>query len=343
MNVLVAFLTANWQRFELERFGSPHRLSCVIGTPRFRASSHVLFFVLAGDVPAPILVVKMPRLPCDNGPLHREASNLRRLQASRPQGFDSVPRVVAYEEYANRAVLVETGLEGHPIDLRARQAVPGIERVIDWLVDVHTATLRPSSTVAGWYQRTALDPLEVLARMAGSGPIERELIDRTAMLADTIRESELPLVFEHGDFSPPNILVLRDGEVGVVDWEMADPQGLPGSDLFLFLTVAAFARDRAHDERGYLSSFHRAFFGASAWARPYITRYARRVGLSHHLLVPLFVLCWSRYVTALGGRLQHVARSDGSLATRTAEWLHSNRHYSLWKHTVAHYDDLKLS
>jgi aminoglycoside phosphotransferase (APT) family kinase protein len=339
--MLADFLKQHWQRLELDRFGSPAHLSCVLATPRFRASSHVLFLVLASGRDTPILVVKVPRLPDDNRPLTCEARNLRLVQSSRPEGFRSVPTVVAFETCAGRSMLVETGLDGSPLNLGTGEARLQIDRAIDWLIDLHEATRRPGATVDEWYQRTAIRPLERFVERVPDNHVERELVERTSTLASTLREGDLPLVFEHRDFAPPNILSLRSGGLGVVDWELADASGLPGSDLFYFLTVAAFSRDRARSENAYLTSFQRAFLGSSAWAQPYISRYARRVGLSHYLLVPLFILSWSRYVTALASRL-HGFDDGRVLEPRTAAWLRSNRFYRLWKYAVTHHDRLNL-
>jgi aminoglycoside phosphotransferase (APT) family kinase protein len=340
--VLAAFLKDNWQRFDLDRFGPADGLSCVLATPRFRASSHVLFFVLAEGAPAPILVVKVPRLPADNEALTREATNLRRLQASRPEGFGSVPRVVAFENCSNRSILIETGLDGQAINVRASDTGPKIDSVIDWLTELHDATQQPSATAGEWYFRTVVQPLEQFLTRMPCSAIERTLVERTSTLAGTLREGDVSLVFEHRDFCPPNILTLRNGTLGVVDWELADAQGLPASDLFFFLALTAFAQDRARTPMDYLASFHRTFFGPAAWARPFVSRYARRIGLSHHLLVPLFVLAWSRYVTALTARLRHADAATDTLASETAAWLRANRFYSLWNYTIAHHSRLNL-
>ena len=53
MNTIQTFLESNWQRLDLARYGKPDRLSYVIVTPRFRASSHVVFLLLADGRPDP--------------------------------------------------------------------------------------------------------------------------------------------------------------------------------------------------------------------------------------------------------------------------------------------------
>jgi aminoglycoside phosphotransferase len=340
VNSLETFLKENWQRLALDRFGSPGRVSCVLATPRFRASGHVVFLVLSDWLPTPILVGKVPRLPGDDRPLAREAANLRALQLVRAGGFDCVPQLVAYETTPGQSLLLETAVLGAPVRLGANGSTSIVDKVVDWLIEFHLATMRSCDTVAEWYERLVNDPGEQFLVRLCSTTAERELVDRTTAIAAPLRDRKISLVFEHGDFSPPNILADHDGTIGIVDWELAEPDGLPALDLFFLLAATAFARDGASTEEGYVASFHRAFFGASAWARPYISRYAQRLGLSQHLLAPLFVLCWSRYVTTLAGRLHDI--EGGILDSDTAAWLRSNRYYSLWNYAVTHFHDLNL-
>jgi hypothetical protein len=340
VNSLETFLKDNWQRLALDRFGSPDRMSCVLATPRFRASGHVVFLVLSDWLTTPILVGKVPRLPGDDRPLAREAANLRALQLVRAGGFDCVPQLVAFETKPPQSLLLETAVIGAPIRLRASGPTSTIDKVVDWLIEFHSTTMRSSETVASWYERLADEPGDRFLTLFRGDSVERHLVDRTAAIGRALRDRDVPLVFEHGDFSPPNILVGHDGTIGIVDWELAEPDGLPALDLFFFLTAAAFARDGASTDQAYLASFRRAFFGPSAWALPYITRYAHRLGLSGHLLAPLFVLCWSRYVTTLAGRLHDI--EGGILDSDTTAWLRSNRYYALWNYAVTHYHDLNL-
>jgi hypothetical protein len=340
VNSLEKYLTDNWQRLALDRFGSLGRVSCVLATPRFRASGHVVFLVLSDWLLAPILVGKVPRLPGDDRPLAREAANLRALQLVRAGGFDCVPHLVAYETKPGPALLLETAVLGAPVRLGANGSGSTVEKIVDWLIEFHLATMRSCDTVAEWHERLVDDPGERFLTRLHSTAAERGLVDRTSDIAAPLRDSEIPLVFEHGDFSPPNILADHDGTIGIVDWELAHPDGLPALDLFFFLAAAAFARDGASTDETYLASFRRAFFGPSAWAPRYISRYAQRLGLSPQLLAPLFVLCWSRYVTTLAGRLHDI--EGGILDSDTTAWLRSNRYYSLWHYAVTHYDDLNL-
>jgi aminoglycoside phosphotransferase (APT) family kinase protein len=164
---------------------------------------------------------------------------------------------------------------------------------------------------------------------------EKCLLDQTRELIAPLRDADVTAVFEHGDLSAPNILMTGPDGLGVVDWELAEPQGLPAVDLFFFLTFIAFAQRRARKHTDYLVAFHEAFFGPQAWARPYFMHYAMRLQLPSEVLKPLFIACWSQYVTNIVMRLHDLSAWEG-LEEETVTWLRTNRYYTLWRHTVQH-------
>lgn len=343
MNTILTFLETNRRRLDLERYGAPGRLSCVIVTPRFRASSHVVFLVLAAGRPDPVLVAKVPRLAGAAVSVEREVANLRAVQSIRAEGFDSIPRVVAFEEYRGRPVLVETALTGRPMDPATvrRDRAGCCDAVTGWLAGVQQPARVPAGDDPGWFERLVERPLHHFAAVFPLSDEETRLLERTWELVAPLRDARLPLVFEHGDLSHPNILLLKDGGPGVIDWELAEPRGLPAYDLFFFLTYAAFAVGNAHASGDYLSAFRSAFFGRAAWARPYVAAYAGRLGLPPETITPLFVLCWARYIASLLLRLGDAGQPDGQLGPDTATWLRANRYYALWRHTVAHVGELE--
>ena len=58
---------------------------------------------------------------------------------------------------------------------------------------------------------------------------------------------DLPIVCEQRDCSPWNIVIGSDGSPALLDWESAEPDGLPGLDLVYFLANSAFVLDGALD------------------------------------------------------------------------------------------------
>lgn len=341
MNTIARYVTRHWNRLSLNRFGSPSHLSYLLLTPRFRASRHVVFLVLANGSSEPVLAAKVPRLRGDLCFLHREVANLQAAHARRPGGFDSIPRVVAYEEYEGNQLLLESALVGQAMNvfLVQRQPTSCIEATLHWLLSFHEATSDRSQEPQERFQRLVDQPLVQLESLFPLTADEEGLLKETRELTSPLRDTGFPLVFEHGDLSAPNLLVLKDGNLGVLDWEMAEPRGLPAVDLFFFLTFVAFARHRAQRESDYLAAFHQAFFGPSAWARAYVSRYAERLQLSPQVIGALFVLCWIRYISKLAALL---CGSEAVLEVETANWLRQNRYFSLWRHTLKHEGNLNL-
>ncbi len=342
MNTALTFLKNNRERLDLKRYGIGGEITSIVLTPRFHASSHVVFLVLPKGSPYPLLVAKVPRLIGSNGGIEREAVNLRAVQSLRPGGFNSIPKVIAFEEYCARPILVETALIGQPMTpaMVRRDLVRCCGAATAWLTDVQ----QPGGDIViddpQWFARLVERPLHDLTEFFRESGEEGELLAKTWEFTVPLHGMNLPLVFEHGDLAHPNIMLLKDGGLGVLDWELAEPRGLPASDLFFFLTYATFALRNAHRNNEYLWAFQKAFFGREGWARPFVWDYIHRLGLSPQLLTPLFVLCWARYVSSLLFRLHDSGQGQDLHSAVEAKWLRANRYFVLWQYTVEHVNEL---
>ena len=340
MDAIANFLTANWDRLSLDRFGRPP-VSTLVLTPGFRASSNVILLMFTESKAQPVLVAKVSRLPGDNSELRSEAENLEKVQSVRQGGFNSIPRLVTLSENDDHSFLVETMLNGalmSPATVRQR-GVACTEAVLDWLTELGVATTSPSAMHHGWFERLVAEPTDRLRHALPLSTKEDQLLRRSDEATALLACHDIPLVFEHGDPSDPNLLTMEDGNVGVVDWELAQASSLPTLDVFFFLTYVAFSQRRAKKPAEYLAAFNEAFFEPSAWAVPYVMRYAKSVGIAKECLTPLFVLCWVRYLAKLTRRLN--PGKSNSLPSETLDWLRANRYYSLWKHAVERAQELK--
>src|SRR5882672_8918447 len=146
MNPVTDFLSTNWHRLSLGRYGSPP-LSTLVLTPGFRASRNVILLVFAQGKAQPVLVAKVSRLPGGNSALRSEAENLETVHRARNGGFDSIPRLVAYSEHEDHSFLVETMLAGSlmgPAAVRRHNAAC-TEAVLAWLAELRVATARTFS------------------------------------------------------------------------------------------------------------------------------------------------------------------------------------------------------
>jgi aminoglycoside phosphotransferase len=336
MNTILTYLKNNAQQLALEKYGDPERMSSTILTPRFRASSHVIVFVRFGDSIDPALVAKVPRLPGDHARLEKEAAMLEAAHSWRKGGFDSIPRVVAFEDYGGHRLLIETALVGRamsPAFVRGNLD-SSLETGMNWLLDFHVATQHKVENKAAWFAKQVELPVNVLENALNLAPDEKQLLAETRELAESLRNADLPVVVSHNDFSHPNIMLCKGDSLGVVDWELADKDGLPAFDLFFYLKYIAFARNEAQTNEKYVQAFREAFFSDTAWARPYLARYCEALHLDAGLLASSFVLCWLQYVAGLISRLADSDTTGGKLDGKTAAWLRQNRYFLLWQEAV---------
>jgi aminoglycoside phosphotransferase (APT) family kinase protein len=288
VNPVASYIEAHHEALGLERLGIPRRPSCVLVTPGFRHSRHVVVLVLAEGRREPGRGGTLPRRRGDAAGLAREARNLRsveRLLASGRRG--STPSAIAFEHGPPHPLLLETALAGRPVSPAAlrRDRDLAVESVAAWLEELaaSSAAWPPDD---GWHERLVSAPLRALAARPGAGMAA--LVERTLERAEALRDAALPLVFEHGDLCHPNLLLARGGRLGVLDWERSRPGGLPAHDLFFFLAYAASAG------RNPPRALRTAFFGRTPWARRVAERYALRVGFDPALLDPLLAVACGR-------------------------------------------------
>jgi len=346
MNTVESFLVCNWKRLNLDGPELPARLSSVLTTPRFRASRHAIFLIFADGSCVPKWVAKIPRLAAETASLDREVANLREVGALRHGGFESVPRVLAYESYLGNRLLLESAISGYAMRPAVVRRRPDecCEAVICWLIDLQKASSQCHHDRKESFYRLIEAPLEYFECAFPLSTEEEHLITETRKLTHSLQRLDFPLVFEHGDFSSPNILLGPRGDIGVVDWELAEPRGLPAVDLFFFLTYLVFAQNQTETPEDCVGAFHEAFFRPQGWAREYIARYSEIIRLPAAALKPLFIACWSRYVGGLVARLNDLGAGPRSEpGQETATWLRDNRYFHLWRHAVQYADELRLA
>lgn len=299
-------------------------------TPRFRASGHVLGFVHARGENTPRLVAKMARLPDGAAALELEAANLGAAHAHGEVPGASVPRCIACVAWRGSHVLLETAVPGSPLKpprLR-RDAAGWSAKVTRWLVALHGAT-RGAALGPHGLNRCVHDPFAALH--AAGGQLAALAIRTAAVLPEEL--TKLPAVLEHGDLASPNVLADEHGELSVVDWEQADPAGLPAADLFFFLNYAAGARDGASTVAAQVRAYHAALIAQDGWARRLVAGYAAALQLPVSVLPALLLVTWPRVVARLQSRVQAGAGTG----------VESERYVALWRHTLEHREAVHFS
>jgi len=125
----------------------------------------------------------------------------------------------------------------------------------------------------------------------------------------------LPQVFEQRDFSPWNVLINRKGDLMVLDWESAEPKGLPLLDLVYFLTYLTIFRDGTLQSGRFCDSYRRLLDFQSATGavvHACLSFYADRLELPASVLPTLRMFTWLLHCRSDYRHL--VADSAGSLS-----------------------------
>lgn len=282
------------------------RRSLVV-TPRFRASRHAVLLdpTARGAIRS---VVKVALLPRDTAGLAREAAALAAAASSPVQG--SIPALVSWQSSGLPPWLEQTPVEGRPIrrpsdaDARARL----LADAVDWLIALPRSPAAADTSLV-------TDPIAELRRAAGGQREVSALIARTEALVAPLVANPPRAILMHGDFAPPNVLRRPGGDLGVIDWELAEVRGLPLVDLVFF---ASWLFDGASGFGGPTPP-DTALAGA-------LVRYSELVEVPPAILVALFVATWLRWAAL------QVARTGGG--PTALEDLAGTRHLERWRQAV---------
>ena len=261
----------------------------------------VLFFLFAPESNAmagqsPDLVVKIVREPSLNYRLENEFQALRQLSETGFADRRNTPRAAFFGLQRGLAVVGETMIQGSPFFQRTRGTAECeyARSAIDWFIDLGAetadSTLASPQEVAGAMEKL-LDRFIEIYRP--SVPNQEFL---TGQIAEFGRIRDVfPLVFQHGDPGGWNAVVTPEGSVTFLDWEAAEPQGMPLWDLFYFQRSYCMVNARKngiHDRQAGLS---RGFLRATPFNSQLVgstRRYCEEIGLAAEFIEPLFYTCW---------------------------------------------------
>ncbi len=271
---------------------APQRLSWLLLTGGSSSLNKAAGLVFADSSPQPQVVIKLPRRPESAASLAREAAALRAVHAGRPGGLPGVPQVVFFQDQPEATALGETVLTGQPIylGLRRENYRELALRVTDWLAGL--AGPAAPCPREEWWPRL-VEPALAEFEDAFGAALDPGLLRQARALLSTLEP--LPLAPEQRDCSPWNVLLSPAGELIVLDWESAEPRGLPALDLVYFLAFLAFFLEGAMETRRFGEPIRAALDPASFTGRVQAecqARYAAALGLDPTALRPLRLLAW---------------------------------------------------
>jgi Phosphotransferase enzyme family len=254
----------------------------------------------------PTAAVKFARVAEAEPGLEREAAVLQRLGEERP-GSAAVPGLRGVGHRAGRLTVVEDAVEGESLlgildrDNFEEMAMRVTRVLIDLAAgdgQISAPAVRASigarlpARDQGWRQRLVEEPLARFEAEFGAA-VEPSAIDRARALLDDL--GDVPSACEHRDCSPWNILVTSSGDPVLLDWESAEPDGLPGLDLVYFLANCAFVLDGALESGRTRESYARLLDPQSEHGRiaaRAVAEYTSALGIRPEDFRRLRLLCW---------------------------------------------------
>lgn len=301
-----------------------------------RSLNKVVALCFAAGADSPDQVIKSARVPEAVPALAREAAMLRAMAGRHPGGLAGLPHVYWFDAAAG--AVAESILTGWPLSARLdwRQAGALAGRATDWLIAL-AGRPQPVLGAPGW-ERVAWPALERFTELFAS-IVERDEVARTR--ACFLSLGALPVVPEHRDFSPWNLMADAGGQIAVPDWEGGEPAGVPGLDLVYFLTYAGLFLEKNMDNGQELASYRNALDPATPLGRLVAdnqARYAQALNLPPRVWGPLRVLTWVIHAPAEVARLA----ADRGGAPTPAQ-LRGSLFFRLWRAALARVDDFDRS
>lgn len=311
-----------WEEWGLGPRPSTYRTALVTGGSDDVNKVVALVFAAGGRRPS--LAVKFARIAPAIAGMKREAMVLTRLEQRPGKPVEGVPRLLL-ELPALSNALIETYVPGVAMttQLTGRTYATLAAAATGWLSELAdgAALSEPSK----WWPRIAEPALERFDRVYGriaDPALVRNTVDRLRAL------DGLPLVPEHRDFAPWNLLVDEGRRLGVLDWESAEPDGLPFLDLVYFLAYLAFDLENAITSRRPIETYRSLFderTTVGAVATECMSRYAAAFALRDVDLPALRLLTWLVHTTSDARALEPVSGTSSPGADRGALF------FALWE------------
>ena len=241
-------------------------------------------------------VVKLVRDSIYNYRLENEYRALLLLEHNHFALDHSVPQVRFFGYHKDLAVLGESMIAGKPFrrQTKATAGCPYFRNGLDYLLELAAFTSDPSAASPASVSESLGVLLGRFLQIYKISPSHRALLEHQI---ESVKHNcdKFPLVFQHGDPGTWNALVLPPGRVTFLDWEAAEPQGLPLWDLFYFVRSYSIWVARSHGVHARIEGFDQQFLGDSPLSRlaiDTIKDYSERIALSEKLVEPLFYTCW---------------------------------------------------
>ncbi|MDQ3492799.1 MAG: aminoglycoside phosphotransferase family protein [Chloroflexota bacterium] len=254
------------------------------------ASQKALFFLYRGHETQPDVVVKVSQDPSRSHLLENAYLGLRRLEATEFGAAGRLPRPRFQGIIRGLALTGEEAVEGTAFVRRSPggPACPYADDAVAALIELGRNSVGrcPSAQVAEVLAEFLEQFLALYRPSSDAGQHLQGQIE--ALSAAGL---DIPLVFMHGDPGLQNLVIRSDGRLSLLDWENAEPAGMPLWDLFHFLRayVVWAGRQRGLASRSWaIKEHYLEGSGLTDLLIASVERYRHELDLDSALVAPLF-------------------------------------------------------
>ena len=162
-------------------------------------------------------------------------------------------------------------------------------RVLAWLLRWNRTTAAPATLTDALRAAEVLEPVRLVAPALPSGDA---YVRRLEQLCDDAAGATVTLAAAHDDLTTMNVLLTRNGSIGIVDWDTARADALPLVDFF-YTVVDAYTASEQHLDRARAFTDCFSVDGRHGKAvRAHRSPFERALGVTPEVLALSFHACW---------------------------------------------------
>ncbi len=259
-------------------------------------SNKIVFYLFDNQRYNAEMIIKMTRIERFNCRLEHEWEMLSTVKSNKfvPDGTYPAPLMFGYHK--NLAVLGQSAVKGHPFRTQtsAKPDCPIAADAIKWITTLgkNSANYELASP-----KEVSKSLIKLFDIFSGIYKLSAAHSDFLRGQIESIAKSKVPfpVIFGHGDAGSWNVIV-RDGKALFLDWEAAEPQGMPLWDMFYFIrSFGNWVSREQHKSLDTLKNFNSNFVEKSPLSEllaKSINQYCDAIKLDKSLVAPMFYTCW---------------------------------------------------
>ncbi len=260
-------------------------------------SKKILYFFLDKQRVQLEIIAKMTRSPEFNYRLENEHRVLQTLAKNDIAPEGSVPKPLFFDYHCELTVLAQQAIHGRSFRsaTAATDDCPYAQKAIEWITGIGEKSCHANLVTPVQVSEKLMLLYEKFVHIYDVSEVQQRLLrDSIQSMADI--PAQFPLVFQHGDPGPWNMILTGSDQIAVIDWEAGESQGMPLWDLFYFIkTYSTMAARKAHGVKNSTEAFRQQFLSKTAMGKLLIKAtqsYCQRINLDARWVAPLFYTCW---------------------------------------------------